>query len=875
MANFSNKVLNNFVGGEVSPKMYDRSDLPQYQKSLAKCQNFITFIQGGARFRPGFQLVHQTKQNKLAWLIPFQFSDQQAYIIEATDQTFRFYSNNGVIFAGTAIVEKMLNSDPVTIYSTAHGFSVNQRVHVAGATGLTALNNNDYLINSVPNANQFTLKSLAGVIVDARHMGAYKGGGTVTLVATLSGVTNANPGVFTSSAAHGLTVGQEIQITGIVGMTNINSRFFRVNTTPTATTFTLTDLQGNVIDTTASGAYVSGGSFAAIYEVTTPYLEADISTLQFTQNANTMYIVHQNYEPRKLTRSSAASFALAPFTRTGTDPFPPASPTKWPRAVAFINGARLAYGDTILNPETFWASAAPTTSNTAFDNFTTSGTPTATDSVIFTLTPFLGKADTIEWISSTDQFGVIGCFGSLRTLYGASQTQAISPLGITSLPINNFGCAQVAPISIGESLFYVQRGNQILRTIIYDFTSNGYRTKDLTLVADHLTVTGIAQIVYQNGIPDAIWSVRGDGKMLGLTYKLDENVSSWHQHMLGGQAVNANGLINNYATLLSLGVMPRENLTDQLWASVERVINGVTIRSIEFMSDQPIYPLEHDFYTGEADRTLDLTKYQNSMYETNKYACHLDLANLYDGAQQAPNIALTPAATTGTGIVVTASVAYFTTAMVGRQLWKQYDLNGNGGGRCTIVGFTDSTHVLVNVLSPFDNTNQWGPGNWLITTASISGLDYAEGATVNVVTDGGVHADCLVTAGTITLDTQHSVVWAGFGYTGILEALNIDSGGQFGTASAKKRTVREAVVWFANTVSAWIGTKYYGLQKTDLHLAPNIMGRPTLPYNGQKRITMFDSWTENKKIVLIVQNQPLPCTILGIDAFMATVDEAD
>ena len=51
----------------------------------------------------------------------------------------------------------------------------------------------------------------------------------------------------------------------------------------------------------------SGGSHV---EITTPYLHSDLLKLQIKQIADTMWIVHPDYAPRKLTRTSTTSFSL-------------------------------------------------------------------------------------------------------------------------------------------------------------------------------------------------------------------------------------------------------------------------------------------------------------------------------------------------------------------------------------------------------------------------------------------------------------------------------------------------------------------------------------------------------------------------------------
>ncbi len=46
-------------------------------------------------------------------------------------------------------------------------------------------------------------------------------------------------------------------------------------------------------------------------EIVTPYAEADLFDLKFAQSADTLYIVHPSYAPRKLTRSSHTSWTLS------------------------------------------------------------------------------------------------------------------------------------------------------------------------------------------------------------------------------------------------------------------------------------------------------------------------------------------------------------------------------------------------------------------------------------------------------------------------------------------------------------------------------------------------------------------------------------
>ncbi len=120
----------------------------------------------------------------------------------------------------------------------------------------------------------------------------YRGAYITESNVTITGITNENPGVFTS-ASHGYSNGDWIFISGIVGMTNFNGLTWIVQNV-TTNTFTVTDLFGNDVDTTAFSAYLSGGTSARIYTVVSPYAAVDLPYLKFTQSADTMSLTCWN-----------------------------------------------------------------------------------------------------------------------------------------------------------------------------------------------------------------------------------------------------------------------------------------------------------------------------------------------------------------------------------------------------------------------------------------------------------------------------------------------------------------------------------------------------------------------------------------------------
>jgi len=147
------------------------------------------------------------------------------------------------------------------------------------------------------------------------YMRVHKNGVQQALAAkTITGITQADPAVVTTSGAHGYTSGDEVQVADVVGMTQVNGRNFKL-TVLSGTTYSLQHMDGTTdLDSTAFDAYVSGGESAKVYEIVTPYPEADLSTLNYAQSADVITIAHPSHRPRNLSRLGDISWSLDTFT---------------------------------------------------------------------------------------------------------------------------------------------------------------------------------------------------------------------------------------------------------------------------------------------------------------------------------------------------------------------------------------------------------------------------------------------------------------------------------------------------------------------------------------------------------------------------------
>lgn len=130
---------------------------------------------------------------------------------------------------------------------------------------------------------------------------------------TISSVTQADPAVVTTSSAHGYSSDDEVAISGISGMTELNGRNFKI-TVLSSTTFSLKYMDGTDVDSSAFTAYSSGGSAEKVYEVDTVYAEDQLFDVQFIQSADVMTLVHPYYAPKELSRTSATSWTFTDIT---------------------------------------------------------------------------------------------------------------------------------------------------------------------------------------------------------------------------------------------------------------------------------------------------------------------------------------------------------------------------------------------------------------------------------------------------------------------------------------------------------------------------------------------------------------------------------
>jgi hypothetical protein len=157
------------------------------------------------------------------------------------------------------------------------------------------------------------------------------------------------------------------------------------------------------------------------------------------------------------------------------------------------------------------------------------------------------------------------------------------------------------------------------------------------------------------------------------------------------------------------------------------------------------------------------------------------------------------------------------------------------------------------------------------STTSITGLDHLEGDIVDVLVDGATHPSKTVSSGSITLDRAGSKVVVGYGYQSTLTTNSFETGATKGTAVNKTKRINRVGIRFLQTVGAKVGRDENNLTTLSFRFGSDNMDSPVPVFSETKDVTLNSSYGSTAKVT-IVQDQPLPMTILSITPEMGTYE---
>lgn len=846
--------IKNFSGGELSSKMYGRYELAITKNGCRRIENFIAETQGPARYRTGTRYVHHTRLNQPANLLLFEFNDVQAYQLEFTDGYLRFYKDEAIITEDEVALTAITQANPGVVTSVGHGLSDGDEVFIFEVAGMTQVNGKSYIVTN-STANTFELYDVDGNPVNTTGFGAYTSGGVFQRIYEIESPYREEHNLFELDLTQNADVAyivhpyyepRKLTRTGHTAWTL--SRFTRTND-PFLDSKVITGItQANPAVVTSVAHGYSNGNVIIIEEVTG-------MTEINSQPYKIKNVTANTFELTDLNDVNIDSTGFGAYTANGIA----SDQDLLPGAVTFYE-SRLWYGGPDFAPDRFFGSRSPegagdpNPGDTRYDDFTTGTDPD--HAIEFTIAD--AEVNNIQWLRGTDRLLLAGTFGTEVKITGETSDAAIAPDSVNVRAENRLGVADIRPINKENIVIYVQRGKRTLRSFEFDALADSFISIDRNLVSEEITQGVMKQMTWQSGRPNIVWVVLENGELIGLTFKSREDVSGWHRHRskFGRDK------------FFSVSTMPRESGFDQVWTVVERQIDGNTRYYVEFFTDVAVMPNRLDFFTDINSKEDDDAKYLRALFEAQKEYIHLDCSLTYDGttAGLAAGATLTPAAVTGNSVVFTASAAVFAATDVGREIRKKAD-NGDGYGRAEILSYTSPTSVTCQVIQDFDSISAMAAGDWYLTTDGISGLEHLEGETVDVVADGSVHTQEVVTNGAIVLDYQASKIHVGLGYIGFLQPMALEGTGTTGPSQTKNRNIYQVGARFSETLYAEFGTDLYDPEVFVFSDIPINVGDPTPLFTGVRKIPYTDDWEEDK-IVYIRQTKPVPCNVQMLLLFM-------
>lgn len=185
---------NGFSSGEMSPRLFGRTDLAKYHLGCSTLRNFFCDYRGGASSRAGLRYVGMCKQgapnaggtvtSNPPRDIPFQFSISQGYVLEFGDQYMRIKSDGAYVTESTKTIMGITQANPGIITSNGHGYSNGDWVYITSVGGMTEFNGLIWIVQNAA-TNTYTLTDLFGVAQNTTNFTAYTSGGTSARIYTV------------------------------------------------------------------------------------------------------------------------------------------------------------------------------------------------------------------------------------------------------------------------------------------------------------------------------------------------------------------------------------------------------------------------------------------------------------------------------------------------------------------------------------------------------------------------------------------------------------------------------------------------------------------------------------------------------------------
>lgn len=270
--------------GELSPRMVARVDFDRYRNGCARARNIVLLPTGGFTKMPGSRFVNAVKdETKAGRLLPFKFSQGDAYIIEMADGVARFYRRQQRIIAPNI------------------GASITNGTFTSNITGWTDASESGASIGHDAAGGRLELNPDGNVTAIARQQ----------VTTTTTGVEHVlrfrADGDLGSSVL--VYVGSSAGATDLFDQTRLGLGWHTIAFTPSASPFHVHFACDNALGEEVRIDDVSLLDNVPL-ELVTGYAEADLAGLSIRQTADVLYLFHPDIPTRKFERRGTRSWSL-------------------------------------------------------------------------------------------------------------------------------------------------------------------------------------------------------------------------------------------------------------------------------------------------------------------------------------------------------------------------------------------------------------------------------------------------------------------------------------------------------------------------------------------------------------------------------------
>lgn len=841
---------NDFSAGEFSPLVQARVDADLYAKGLAKCLNYVPTLEGPLTRLPGTLYAEETdgENGTASVIIPFEYSRDDAYIIEISDTGFiRFFKNNAIIESGGnpyEIAHSLDIDEPIgyvqdadAVYLFQEDLAPQKLVRVSDASW--SIDEADFFGGPFLSSND-TYKTMT----------LTRSGTTGTIIsgpaATVTGAADNGSGLIriTCSGGHSFLTGDFVIVSAVGGVPAA---------TNTTTGWEITRISSTVFDlvgSTFAGTYTSGGSaWPAIFNITSPAASSDAGRMIRVIDGVNTYDVRAGQGGTTSAHTMGVDMVDPPNDSGGATSAVTTwrlgswgGPNRFPRFGTFHDD-RLCVAGVRGFPKTVWGSVPAD-----YENFETDdeGTPTAGSAFEFGLSG--SDLNQIEWLESDGKGLLMGTGSGTQILKAGTSTEALSALNVSADRNDGTGSAAVFAARVNTTVVYAQKGGKTLRDLIYQYDVEKFNTTNISRTAPHLLLGVVAQIVVQQQPYPILWVRLDDGSLVGCLYDRDsgELTSGFFEVTLGGRSDFA----DTPPLVESLAIIPSSDGTeDQLWMVVKRIrpaLDGFgavqVIRTVEYL----------DTFFGED------TDQRDAMFLD---AAVRPAATTFalPGVLQAENPLRLECESEGgaSGFASVGDIIFFR------------DIEGMS--QLGIRGYEVTEIDGVDVIFAGIDASEWDAQveNWTVEpkyrigTTSVTGLDHMEGETVGVYADGYVLGNETVSGGAITIDTPSGWVTVGYNKTAQAKLLRFEAGSASGVALGKLRRTHRASLLLHRTLGLKIGMDFDSMDEITFSDASDDVNAPTPLHSGWKHEEL-DCDSDYDNHICFEQSDPLPGTILAV-----------